>query len=158
MDGLGLARQLARFKEFFTRLTAADVPNLPNNSFVGGRILGDGGDGIAALWLRRDATDRITQRIVIKVIKLDQNTWDRTIDHYRLWDHVNGRVEPAPGTPMEAYCQNICVQQPATLQDNILCLFSQRTQGAPYYWRRFYMEYAPHGTLLDLVAKYRVKK
>ena len=90
-----------------------------------------------------------------KVCKVHPTRFLRANRHYR----VRG-VE----WPIEAYCHTIVGErEPYTPtgpgeDQNVLRLLTWRKVGDPYFEDRYYTEYAPFGTVTDLIAAYKGPK
>ncbi|KAF1346276.1 hypothetical protein BDV97DRAFT_39122 [Delphinella strobiligena] len=126
-------------------LTPPLYRNVPNNHFsASGRFLGSGRSSVAGLWLRQDAAHRVVQRIVTKKKKLAPFWLDHPQLHY-VFHHVNN-------IPREIYCLKI--SRGRNYPRNVIALnYSKklRSQGEI----REYREYAPFGTLDDLIRRHK---
>lgn len=123
----------------------------PNIRWRHVKQLGSGSFGTASLWLKLDATDRIVDRMVLKVVKLNKQMYNNPSFYYKL----SGTRDTGPGMPREVYCQFVCGEPTPKPNEKILRLRAYTKQGFPYYWWRLYMEYAPFGDLDDLMGAYK---
>lgn len=133
-------------KDLYMATFEASAPHFPPNlqgRFVGGKILGRGGNGCAGLWLEVDASDKIVRRIVVKNCKMNPRSYVRSIFYYNVGN-------PPRSIPMEAYCQTIASPMAGTASSNICELLSWAVDDIDHTWR-FYSEYAPFGNVNDLI-------
>lgn len=132
----------------------------PNETWVGMRILGEGGEGYAGLWVRQDDTGRIAEQLVVKQAVLTaefEASWTNLDDwnlRYDVPEHALGythlRISDGDTIPREANI-NLLLRG----AENIVGFqgYAKRPELSAY---RIYLDYCPYGTLHEYILATRV--
>jgi hypothetical protein len=110
--------------------------------WVGIKKLGEGGQGCAGLWVKRDpVTQTIIDRVVIKETAMyNWNNWN-------AWAGKDNKI------PSEVYISQLMRKNYNTVQ-----IFAHRVWGTPHFTYRAYMEYCALGDLATIDELYRQKQ
>jgi len=123
-------------------------PNPPGafptpGTWAGARVLGQGGQGIAALWPKVNAQNRIVDRGVVKEVQMDNAVYNDsdTMINNDPREYVTQRAcRPAPAHPPP---RNHVVELRSWEDVPTRCSF------------RFYIEYCDHGSLEELLYSHK---
>lgn len=121
-----------------TRLPDVQLP--PGHIWQHERMLGEGGEGTAHLWLHLDADQRVVERIVIK------NTVHVDPDRHIIKDG------PHEGEWLEVYVQQRLAPSGSTDFYTVPVLAAQKIPGSTYGWRT-YMPYYSKGDFQRIMTK-----
>lgn len=107
------------------------------------KVLGEGGQGLASLWLKVDAANNILQRVVIKDCYLEPYNWENN------WQYWQGDMHRR--VPKEEYIARLlkeCEDSDHIIRCHCHAIYELLNMF------RIYSEYAPHGNLEDLIREH----
>ena len=133
----------------FLRLRPRFKGNAGLKTWVGGKILGEGGFGKAAVFVQLDSANRIADRIVIKVIFGRPSWFLGDFDEIAASHKWTLRTRPRPIEPREAHVQGLLLGKP----NIVACRGSRVDEWENRYW--VLSDYCPFGDLGSLIQKYQ---
>lgn len=115
-----------------------------NQNWVGGWGLGQGGMGSAGLWVKQNSNGEIIDRLVTK----------ETVQRARVWNRADNWVPVGSvgvGAPREAFVHNVLTRRQFA---NYVRHMGHRVYQQQNRFRT-YMEFCPHGSLLNLISAHQ---